>query len=429
LTAHIRELQRQISGLKAGVKTVDCGTQVHQYAFVSDQGSQTHQSSGPVRILPRGCIIGRSSAPPAPWSASKLLTFHDEFEDRKARLCNRVATAKDQYRRDCARLRRLRSSNLEAPPGCFAVGKLVRSLPYDSRQADPDDPHFDAEYGYSYDSFTRIHRITAVWSHTDCRDGFEVCQLQPVFPCREYKLKRKILSRFLVPVSAEDYAVAQREYHERVRRSCAERLIAEEIGRSIPIRSYNDACLNTLTSLVYLDVECKCAACERVPLDVCCGSVEDAPWCYRDRFQAPMQQLLSEYLDRVYSKVAEHFDPSPAQQPPRPATYDDDCYGDTMLRPTMHWVDLKGESNANGCSCGEHDCDREHGIDSDHDHDIDSEDPWRVPNRRTLSDKTEATRTLNDKTEAMLAKLSATLATLRPATSTRNLNDSDVDAV
>lgn len=310
LTAHIRVLQRQISDMKAGVKTVDCGTQVHQFAFVSEQGSQTrpHDSSTP-HVLPRGCVLVKSPAPsttatvadkPTPRSTSSKAASVSPG----ASTADRVTASRRRLRAELAQVDLVRSSGLDAPPGRCAVGKLVRSLPYDMGAAllalenklyDPDE-----------DSFTRIHRITAIWSHTDCRDGFEVCQLKPAFPCLRYKHKKTCESRYLVPVTAEDYAAAERKYHEYVRRDCAIHFISRETGLA---NCASRAAMDTISSLVNLDWKCVCAGCKGVPLGVLvgCGSVvTDAPRCYRDRFQAPMKQLLSEHLDRLYSKMAVH---------------------------------------------------------------------------------------------------------------------------
>ncbi len=71
LTAINRELRRQLSDLKGGVQTVDCGTQVHQYAFVTEQGVQTRAPDSTVPgILPRGCILGLPSTRAAPQPTS-----------------------------------------------------------------------------------------------------------------------------------------------------------------------------------------------------------------------------------------------------------------------------------------------------------------------------------------------------------------------
>jgi hypothetical protein len=333
LTAINRELRRQLSDLKGGVQTVDCGTQVHQYAFVTEQGVQTRapDSTAP-RILPRGCILGlpstravpqpTSSAPAVPRTTAPAATLPGasapdgpktehapESSGPKPLSLSHIECTYDQdyyqrrellerYQRDVARRGVVQASRREAVPGRFTVGRLVLSLP--SWGAKLEDEEF---------LYKRVHRIVHVRSHTDIRRGYEVCRVRPEFPTFDYRAEKSIESRFLELISAEDYQAAEREYYKYMRRNLAREKISAEWERCS--HCDYDSIEDTIDSLVFPDDECRCTVCRGQrdrdsSYDDLYGPDPCAPSCFRcylSDVQIPPRQLLERHLKRVFDVV------------------------------------------------------------------------------------------------------------------------------
>ncbi len=297
MTAIIRGLRQQVSDLKAGATTMDSGTQTYQYDFVSDKGVQAPcPEDFTPRILRRGCALGSTPGAPAAsdFSASSsiskpLVLSHIQCrtldEDREQRKLLRA-----RHKRDSDRADFVRRSRGEARPGQFKVGGLVLSLPL-ARFG--DDPH-DVEYLL----FSRVHRVVEVWSHTDRRRGYEVCRVRPEFPYYDHFEEKSIQSRFLEPLAAEDWEVAEREFYKAIRYRRAEILL----GR-IGFRGYDgDYYKENVRSVVFPDGECECCVCcSRSSARVSCirGSLD---YELRD-VHAPPRKLLYDHLKSVFSRT------------------------------------------------------------------------------------------------------------------------------